>query len=152
MPRGIWKAFMKITRAEKCIIAFTMLFVVFTVGVHLGTRTSRQSVIVSSEALASSARENEGQNSESANADDESEEEKADREKADDAALTEKININTAGAEELQRLNGIGEKLSERIIDYREKNGSFEKTEDIMNVSGIGSGIYAKICADITVK
>jgi competence protein ComEA len=54
---------------------------------------------------------------------------------ADDA---EKININTASAEELETLVKIGPKYAERIIEYREKNGPFEKPKDIMQVSGIG--------------
>ena len=55
--------------------------------------------------------------------------------RADDA---EKININTASAEELETLVKIGPKYAERIIEYREKNGPFEKPEDIMQVSGVG--------------
>ena len=49
-----------------------------------------------------------------------------------------KININTATMEELIQLKRIGEKYAQRIIDFREKNGPFEKVEDIMKVPGIG--------------
>ncbi len=49
-----------------------------------------------------------------------------------------KININTATSEELIQLKRIGPKYAQRIIDFREKNGPFEKVEDIMKVSGIG--------------
>jgi len=48
------------------------------------------------------------------------------------------VNINTATAEELETLPGIGEVTAQRIIDYREANGPFETVEDIQNVSGIG--------------
>ncbi|MCK4486576.1 MAG: helix-hairpin-helix domain-containing protein, partial [Desulfobacterales bacterium] len=49
-----------------------------------------------------------------------------------------KVNINQASVEELAQLKGIGLKYAERIVEYREKHGAFEKAEDIMNVSGIG--------------
>jgi competence protein ComEA len=49
-----------------------------------------------------------------------------------------KININTASVEELVQLKWIGPKYAQRIVEYREKNGPFERPEDIMLVSGIG--------------
>ena len=49
-----------------------------------------------------------------------------------------KININTATLEELIQLKRIGPKYAQRIIEFREKNGPFEKSEDIMKVPGIG--------------
>lgn len=55
------------------------------------------------------------------------------------------ININTASAEELMSLSGIGETLSARIVAYREQNGPFRTIEDIMNVSGIGEGKFSAI-------
>lgn len=59
------------------------------------------------------------------------------------------ININTAAKEELTTLNGIGDVIAERIIEYRSGN-SFKNKEDIMSVKGIGSGTYEKIKDDIT--
>jgi len=64
-----------------------------------------------------------------------------------------KININTASAEELsQGLDGIGDVLSKRIVEYREKNGPFPSIEAIKNVSGIGDKIFEEIRASITVS
>ncbi len=54
----------------------------------------------------------------------------------------QKININTASKEELMELQQVGPKKAESIIEYRENQGLFEKTEDIMNVSGIGKSTY----------
>lgn len=48
------------------------------------------------------------------------------------------ININTASAAELETLPGIGPSMSRRIIDHREKNGSFNSVEDLDDVEGIG--------------
>ncbi len=55
------------------------------------------------------------------------------------------IDINTASAAQLMTLNGIGEAKAASIIAYRESHGGFASIEEIMNVSGIGEGVYAKI-------
>ncbi len=62
-----------------------------------------------------------------------------------------KININLADAETLQTLPGIGERLAQRIVEYRRYNGPFEKIEDILLVSGIGQAKFQALCALITV-
>ncbi|NLJ94447.1 MAG: ComEA family DNA-binding protein [Clostridiaceae bacterium] len=63
-----------------------------------------------------------------------------------------KININTADQNELQKLNGIGPSKANDIIGYRELNGSFQTIEEIMNVAGIKENIFEKIKNQITVK
>lgn len=55
------------------------------------------------------------------------------------------ININTATIDELETLNGLGEKKALAIIEYRKNYGPFEIIEDIMKVSGIGKSTYEKI-------
>ena len=57
------------------------------------------------------------------------------------AAEGGKININTAGVEELASLDKVGDKYAKRIVEYREKNGTFETAEDIVKVKGIGPKI-----------
>lgn len=64
---------------------------------------------------------------------------------------SDKVNINTASKEELMTLTGVGEAKANAIILYREKNGRFEKIEDIMKISGIKEGMFAKIEDSITV-
>ncbi|MGD9300880.1 MAG: helix-hairpin-helix domain-containing protein [Desulfobacterales bacterium] len=58
------------------------------------------------------------------------------------AGDVEKININTATAEELMQLHGVGPKYAANIIAYREKYGPFKMPEDLMQVSGIGQGTF----------
>jgi len=62
-----------------------------------------------------------------------------------------KININTASNAELTDLPGIGNTLAARIVDYRVRNGSFMKIEDIRNVTGIGERRFEAIKDMITV-
>lgn len=57
----------------------------------------------------------------------------------------EVIPLNTAKATELQELPGIGPQKSKAIIDYREEHGSFNKVEDLLNVTGIGEKTLEKL-------
>ena len=50
----------------------------------------------------------------------------------------EPVDLNTATAEELTSLNGIGPALAERILAYRKQNGPFSSVEEVLNVNGIG--------------
>jgi len=49
-----------------------------------------------------------------------------------------KVNINEATLEELSQLKNVGPGYAQRIVEYREQNGAFEKPEDITKVKGIG--------------
>lgn len=62
------------------------------------------------------------------------------------------VNINTADAQQLMTLPGIGEVRADAIIEYRQREGDFEKIEDVMNVKGIKTGIFSKISNLICVK
>lgn len=64
----------------------------------------------------------------------------------------EKVNINTATAEELSKLSGIGESTADKIIEYRRQNGKFTKIEELKNVTGVGDGKFEKIKDKIKVK
>ncbi|MFC1607193.1 ComEA family DNA-binding protein [Candidatus Latescibacterota bacterium] len=61
------------------------------------------------------------------------------------------VNINIAGPADLKSLPGIAEVRAANIVKYREKNGPFKRPEDIMNVPGIGKGIFRQLADRITV-
>ncbi len=62
------------------------------------------------------------------------------------------VNLNTASAEELTSLPGIGEVLAARIVAYREEHGPFQTLDDLMQVSGIGSKVVEEIRDRATLK
>jgi competence protein ComEA len=70
---------------------------------------------------------------------------------AQDSTPAAKININTASAAELQKLPRVGEKVAQRIVDFRAQNGEFKKIEEIMKVRGIGEKIFLQLKDLITV-
>jgi competence protein ComEA len=67
------------------------------------------------------------------------------------AASTQIVNLNSASATEIATLPGIGPKTADLIVQYRQKNGSFKKIEEIMNVKGIGEKTFLKLKDRITV-
>jgi competence protein ComEA len=60
------------------------------------------------------------------------------------------VNLNTATQAQLEELPGIGAKMAERIIEYRQKS-PFKKVEDLMNVQGIGEKNFLRLKNLITV-
>ena len=68
------------------------------------------------------------------------------------SSSTSKININTADAQQLESLPGIGPAFAQRIIDYRTSQGRFSNIEDIENVSGIGKKRFEQLKDLITVN
>jgi comEA protein len=63
-----------------------------------------------------------------------------------------RVNLNTATAEELTELPGIGEKVAARIVAYRKSNGDFQKVEEVMNVKGIGEKTFTKLRGHLSVE
>jgi competence protein ComEA len=66
-------------------------------------------------------------------------------------APTAKVNLNTASVDQLTTLPGVGPKLAARIVEYRQKSGTFRSTQELMNVQGIGEKNFAKIEAWLSV-
>ena len=66
-------------------------------------------------------------------------------------AETKQVNINTATAEELTALQGIGKVKSQAIVAYREKNGPFKTVDELKEVSGIGDKMLEQLRPSVTV-
>ena len=62
------------------------------------------------------------------------------------------VNVNTADAEELETLTGIGPSLAQAIIDYRTGHGAFRSAEDLLLVKGIGEAKLEGFRAEITLE
>ena len=62
-----------------------------------------------------------------------------------------KVNLNTATVAQLEDLPGIGPALAARIVEHRQKNGTFKSVEDVMAVKGIGEKNFSKIQGYLTV-
>ncbi len=61
------------------------------------------------------------------------------------SALGNIVNINTAGTSELEKLPGIGPATAKKIIDHRNKYGSFKSKEELLDISGIGPKKYGEL-------
>ena len=62
------------------------------------------------------------------------------------------VNVNTADAEELETLTGIGPSLAQANIDYRAGHGAFRSAEDLLLVKGIGEAKLEGFRAEITLE
>lgn len=62
------------------------------------------------------------------------------------------LDLNSATAEELEALPGIGAELASRILEYRRTHGGFTAVEELMEVPGIGEGRFAALEGRITVE
>ena len=72
--------------------------------------------------------------------------------KASASIESAKVNINTAGVNELMTLAGVGRSLAEKIVKHRDTNGFFKKPTDLRKVEGLGDALWKKNRARIVVK
>ena len=59
-------------------------------------------------------------------------------------ATRDKVNINTADVKTLMTLTGVGRKVAEKIVEYRDNNGPFKKADELRKVDGVGNGVWEK--------
>ena len=63
-----------------------------------------------------------------------------------------KVDLNHASEDQLTTLPGVGPALAARIVEFREKNGGFQRIEDLLNVRGIGDKKFSRLESMITVS
>ena len=118
------------------LVAVTLLFAVFTLGFFLGRNGSHGSVELSVPAAMQTLPPQTTCPEPTT---------------PETVAVTFPIDINRADAEQLTALPGIGDVLAGRIVAYREENGSFLSTQELQNVEGIGEKRLDAILDLITV-
>ena len=123
---------MKLEKSQWILMVLSVLFVTFTLAFFIG-RNSISAVITTQNpqptpAQTSTAKQDEAPVQEA-------------------ATIIEqpRVNLNTATQEELEDLPGIGPKLAERIIAWREQNGAFVSVEQLMDVNGIAEGKFEEL-------
>ena len=66
--------------------------------------------------------------------------------------IDNRVNINSASAKELERLNGVGPSIAAKIVEYRNSHGNFSSPEDLLNVRGIGKVKLEKMRKQILIR
>lgn len=62
------------------------------------------------------------------------------------------VDLNSASADQLVAVPGIGESLARRIVEFRDKNGAFQSVDDLLKVQGIGEKSLQKLRPHLTVS
>ncbi len=110
-----------------CLVLICCICIAFTVGLFVGRNFNHSEITLSTVPASTAAAES------STN------------------VPSQLLNINTATADQLQQLPGIGPTLAQRILEYRQLNGPFSSVAELVNVSGIGESKLESILEYITV-
>ena len=130
-------------KIELALLLVTVAFIGFCAGLFLGRRHEPDTVTITTELASAQAV--------STSASEPAASEPVSSGHNSAAYVAGRLNINAASAEDLAVLPGIGEKIAQRIVAYREQHGSFTAVEDLRNVSGIGEKRLEAILEYITV-
>lgn len=126
---------MKRWRADTLILLLAVAFFFFCCGYRLGSRKTGGEIRVITSRTAASETASTAQ----------AEDSPAPSTAVTVPAGTERLNLNNATVDELMQLPGIGEVLAQRIVDYREKVGSFQSVQELDEVEGIGQKRLAEL-------
>ena len=122
---------MKLEKSQWVLLGLTTLFVTFTLAFFLGRNSIR--AVITTQSVTGNA---------PAQVTETMPQEVAPEEPIEEPI---RVNLNTATASELEELPGIGPKLAERIVAWREENGGFVSVEQLMDVNGIAEGKFDEI-------
>lgn len=141
---------MKQRRVELALAALTAFFAAFCLGFFLGRNTVPQTITTETERPQTQTAALPAAQPEEQTAQPEQPEQS---EQAEEPVQSgQPVNINTASAETLDTLPGIGPVLAQRIVDWRAQYGAFSSVEQLTDVPGIGEAKLEKIRAMITVE
>lgn len=141
---------MKQRRVELALAVLTALFAAFCLGFFLGRNTVPQTITTETERPQTQTAALPAAQPEEQTAQPEQPEQS---EQAEEPVQSgQPVNINTASAEMLDTLPGIGPVLAQRIVDWRAQYGAFSSVEQLTDVPGIGEAKLEKIRAMITVE
>ena len=128
-----------ISRYEAAALGLTAAFVLFTAGWFFAGQTESEPYTVTVQQAAVS------------NASSAAQTDAAQQSQQPDSLLEgERIPVNTADVQELDRLPGIGPAKAQAIVDYRTQHGPFQSTEELLEVSGIGQATLEGLLDYIT--
>ena len=130
---------MRMERKTMLLLALAALTAVFSLGFFAGRRTTPYAV--TAQVQKSDAPE-----------ESRTDEAQAPAEQEDAPEKTGPIDLNTASLEELMTLPRIGEKIAQRILDYRAQYGRFSAPEQLMDVEGIGEATFDGLKDLVTVE
>ena len=147
-----WIEKLQITRKERIVISGLLILVLIMTGLSSFINDQYQESTENYEAILKEFEEKSAALNNKVGKEESEPERKIEPVETNSSISDLKVNINTAGIEELQQLKGIGATYAQRIVDYRKENGEFKEVEELLKVKGIGEKRLQDIKAFIILK